>query len=782
MIGNKTGLIKRGVAVGLIALMACVNPMQTLSPVGGGAGSNDVPATESDALTGVPTTAKAAEKADPYVGAVTLAVDKDAATAKQILTDAGYEVIDQDLNEKAGSFWNNLGDQAVYMGIKRTADEKKAIRDMKTMNMLGKYSYSDLEDWVKNNRQSAKESIKPVLVALKEYRANVRNNDMIALPIKEMLDHVTEDDSGKTLGELFLDESCDETDLLKIIVEGNKEVVKAVLYELSMTLEKTEDTWLDRLSVTTKKSLTKEYAQELYGTDQVTGEQKATIEKLMKSEYDEDARKILDRWDEIRSAVAKSISTEEITDEDIKRILEVGFDQAYEEWVERSTVLLDNATVKGLEKIPYNGKTLLDLFKTPRESFARDITRLYPLVAALSPGQRAMLDYVRMDELMTYALMRRNLNEYDEAESILESIKKDINNLTEVSVYEGVDRAMFKDGAAMTSRATDAVKSGSDDLGDQYLNIAKWTGITTAILFGMTVFSLGLSSLALDEYLFFKNRVWTEKELKSQFHEIDVIENAEHLEQNGARFKVLTYAAAVLIVITVATAIAAISSYIAGQKLSHNRKQLPIPTVIVDKDVESDITGFMAYSAVLWNRDRQDDSGRGDRADLNGDAGDQWLALYTTTDKGAGDPILADTLTARTGLNNGETAPDESYSPLTMFGLNSVQNLVDEQYSYNNEVNGIWVWYRKADASATTELIDDTEEGAPEDASTEAEEETDQQEEGVDAASGAAADTTGSNISGGSVALIGTGCAVGGFVIGIICMYFVRRKKEIDIK
>ena len=109
--------IKRGIAVGLIAIMAAINPMQTLQPTGAG--------------TGAPEVAKAAEtdKA-PYIGEVRLAVDKDANTAKQILEGEGYEVIDQDLNEKAGSFWNDLGDQAVFMGIKRTDDESKAIRDM----------------------------------------------------------------------------------------------------------------------------------------------------------------------------------------------------------------------------------------------------------------------------------------------------------------------------------------------------------------------------------------------------------------------------------------------------------------------------------------------------------------------------------------------------------------------------------------------------------------------------------------------------------------------------
>ena len=168
------GIIKRGIAVGLIALMACVNPLQTLSPANGTSTGN------IDALTGLPTEASAAEKSDPYVGEVRLAVDKDAAKAKQILEDAGYEVIDQDLNEKAGSFWNKQGDQAVYLGFKRTADEDKAIRDMKTMNMCGKYSYSDLSKWVKNNRQTAKAKCEPLRIVCDEFKNSVKEGDLIA--------------------------------------------------------------------------------------------------------------------------------------------------------------------------------------------------------------------------------------------------------------------------------------------------------------------------------------------------------------------------------------------------------------------------------------------------------------------------------------------------------------------------------------------------------------------------------------------------------------------------
>ena len=53
-------MIKRGIAIGLMALMACVNPLQTSSP-----------------LNGTVTEARAAEADAPYVGEVRLAVDKN---------------------------------------------------------------------------------------------------------------------------------------------------------------------------------------------------------------------------------------------------------------------------------------------------------------------------------------------------------------------------------------------------------------------------------------------------------------------------------------------------------------------------------------------------------------------------------------------------------------------------------------------------------------------------------------------------------------------------------
>ena len=383
--------IKRGIAVGLIAIMAAINPMQTLQPTGTGAGA--------------PAVAKAAEtdKA-PYIGEVRLAVDDDANSAKQILESDGYEVIDQDLNEKAGSWWNKQGDQAVYMGIKRTDDESKAIKDMKTMNMCGKYSYSDLSNWVKENRETAKEKCEPLRIVIKEFKENINNGDRIAKDSLEALNHIKETDSGKGVGDYILD--CDEEGMVKVLVEGNGDLVASILELLYKGCESKKDTWLERLSVTTKKSITKEYAKELYGKEIVIGSEKAEVEKRMQADYDKTAKKILEKWDTIRDLLVKNDVETEFTKEEQELIDEDKILEFYFETMDTSSKVEKSVLTEALSKIPYNGKSLLQFFSLDKKVFEKDITRLYPMAAALTEGQSRMVEYTSLSDFVQTALTR----------------------------------------------------------------------------------------------------------------------------------------------------------------------------------------------------------------------------------------------------------------------------------------------------------------------------------------------------------------------------------------
>ena len=754
--------IKRGIAVGLIAIMAAINPMQTLQPTGEGA----------------PTVAKAAETdKSPYIEEVRLAVDKDPDKAKQILTDAGYEVVDQNLNDRTGSIWNKQGEQAVYMGFKRTDDEKKAIRDMKTINMLGRYSSSDLDKWIKENRSTAKEKVQPIMVALKEYRANVKKGDPIALQGQKTMNYFKEDDSGKLMGDLLLSEDSDEELLVKIILEGNAGLVANVFEGLATACDETDSTWLERLENLTYKKLVASYAKEVYGTENTSSEEKRHVEKLIESEYDDSAKILLKKWDKLRDAIVEridDISFEDINNE-LLEMLSRGEDAFFR--------LRQNALVENLAKISYSGKSILELFKMKKSVFEKDITKLYPVVAAMSEGQRAMLEYSDPANMAVQSIERQQTRErLKDGEKIeTEEILK-----TPISIYEGVDRGMFQEGAAMTSRAISNQKSSDSFLSDDpyYRAIMVTSGIL-ALFTGIYSIINGCVYRLDEDYKSYKSI----SEIKTDSDKIQKLvgntddlskvanynsgvspEKSEYLKavhHSEMVYEVVLLGAAILL------AIVFTGMYLYEMYEKHNRNQLPIPSVMVDQDVESDAGKLVTYRAVLWNKDRNDDSGRENRADINGDAGEQWLALYTTTDTTMGDPILADSFYTEIGTN--QKIKIDDLVPLMSFGESSAQNL--NMYAYNEGgKSNLWMWYKKAKVENST-LIDDREdtEASPESEAGE----DDDTAEATEADSGEGVTMTASNIGASNNILFALGGGVVGVIIGLFIGLIIRRKKRV---
>ena len=759
---NKKGLIKKGIAVGLIAAMAVVNPMQTLSPINAGA---------------APATAKAAEEgADPYIAEIRLEVNEHADVAIQKLEEAGYETIGQDLNEKAGSFWNDLGDQSVIMGIKRTSDEKKAIRDMKTMNMLGKYSYTGLKERIENNKQKAKETYEKLKTSLAEYSKNYAKKDLGAQTAHDLLNMYREDDSDKLLGDMFLKE-LDEEQIMKLLAEGNLHILANVFKSLSYAVETPDEkgnTWIERLSnVTSYNAVVKQYAKALYGTENVIGEQKAEVEAVVEADLNDVATTLLSNWGETRRIFTSSEDSEEVVE---------GYDGEFEDVLELLDVAESASNVEAVafaKSYSYGKKTVYDYFTVSTATFEKNIKNLYPLAYALSEGQRGMLELTDMGTLVQAALIR-NTDGSSEINDIVEAAQGTIDETEVVSVYAGVDRSIYDDDAAMTSQATanmSADARSQEEAENQKLWL-KGCAIATAILFTLSA-GCALAS-KVSSYMGSSAKSAMNKLFEStgRFAIVDYNTYNEFERKSisgeaySSRFATL---GKVLVVVSIVSAVVTAVQYYRTLHNEYNKKQLPIPEVLVDFDVEGSSGRNVVYHAVKWNRNRDD--GRADRGDLNGDAAREWLALYTTKDEAMGDPILADSIITKVG-DDGVPADvgNSEYAPLTMFGLKTVQNLVDSRYSYNDEVGGIYLWYMKGDASAADELIDDTEEEADEDVSAEADEETG---DAADAASGAAAETTGSHISGGSIVLFVTAGAVGGFIIGVIFMYFIRRKKTV---
>ena len=150
-----------------------------------------------------------------------------------------------------------------------------------------------------------------------------------------------------------------------------------------------------------------------------------------------------------------------------------------------------------------------------------------------------------------------------------------------------------------------------------------------------------------------------------------------------------------LAVFAVLLAVADITMTIIALVKYYNRSHLAIPKYMVDMSYDEDKEKtFISYKGLL-------DTGGEKQGDLNGGGGKQWLAIYATTDEGAGDPILApDGELHNMIVQKKDSAAPLGYSPLHLFGKpNAAQNLTfadgEAGWSFNDDEGGIYLFFER---------------------------------------------------------------------------------------
>ena len=159
---------------------------------------------------------------------------------------------------------------------------------------------------------------------------------------------------------------------------------------------------------------------------------------------------------------------------------------------------------------------------------------------------------------------------------------------------------------------------------------------------------------------------------------------------------------------------------------------------------------------------------------MNGDVGKQWLALYTTKDKAAGEPITAD-LIAQKGSSK---MPTDKNTGIRMFGKTDTVNIVSTEFGYNDKLDGLYTFGKteKADdqskvepTSATTDSSTAESSAADSSSKAAAKEESSSEDENK---------ATGSVVGTGTMAL---SCVVSAAVGALIAFFLVRKKKGDNI-
>ena len=684
----------------------------------------------------------AAEGESPdYISEVKVFIGDYAAAGSEgytILTDENAPV---DLNQDAGGGAGSKGEKAVYLGYKTTKDRNEAITDLALMNMKGGYS---VKDYAYLMQEQMKSQIIPLvngfLATLDEYRENYEAGVPRAVYIHDVLNKFIDDDTGKGLGDLLLNETKYEmgdaaynalsgeekknhADILTIIAQSNGKATLMMENLLTRAADANDTTWLERLETLNYDAL-----------EESTGLPPTDAKKQLAKSYDDSANQILDMWDDLsvellgydeatarvekydvsvyeKALKAMNDVTDDTAEDELRRIVE-DFEKAQTELLAIKADVKTIAIHDALEQIDYEDGTMLDFFMTDSNELADDTTLLYPLAASLTAGQRAGLEFISLKELLVIALT----DEDGYSDDTLDA-------LSEISIYEGVDRDIYDMCAvALTSDAQRAKAFAEKEeersmLSGWSISMLAVTGATflalTGSAIGWGVYASKISTLTktvqgeVDYYnMAFplaRGRKWGKVDAYANNPEWKT--QMETLTARSSLCKGLTIGFGVAMII-----LSGVTAYLTWQDMKeyYNVAFTAIPHYMVD---EKDLITYNKkgekvimknqsayYKAVSCNRSANDEfySVLGTCADMNGDVGKQWLALYSARQE-LMEPILASSLKVVVGKTD---IPAGYETGIHMFGSDAAFNLNSSLYDWANDAPSVYIYFKTDDAAA----------------------------------------------------------------------------------
>ena len=694
-----------------------------------------------------------AETHPDYVGEVKIFFG-DYSTAEAegytLLKDGSNPV---DLNQNAGGGLGSKGDKAVYLGYKTTKNRSEAITDLALMNMKGGYDVAEYEAMFDTYIKSQINPLADKFIAMiKEYRQNISRshpNSIHAYYSRNILDKFIDDDTGKGLGQLFLNETKYEmgldaynalsdsqkkgvADLITILAQSNGKATLTIANLLARACDTNETTWVERFQKITYDDLVEQ-------TGLVPTDARKQLAKL----YDDGAQQILDMWDTLAedlngydSAVKKAegadLETARLELENQAKVIRAlkkleanddrirGYVRAYEEYmaeyIETMTAIQTVCVYEYLENEEYGDGTMLDFFLRPSDEV--DTDEIYPLVASLTPGQQAGLSFISIKELVSMTIIDNE--EYENAE---------YDFIDEVSIYEGVDRGIYEPGGvALTS---DARRAGVTEEMEERSMFSTWT-ISMMTVTGIATVALAVSAAgwienavkvsqieakiaatpmtygASDTFLMIDGeQVFQAEELSSEEIALKFNSGLDRFTAASKLCRGLTIGLGIAVII-----LAGVTTYMTWQdmKAYYNVEFSPIPHYMVD---EKDIIGYNSkgekvmlknqsayYKAVECNRTESDEFYKvlGNHADMNGDVGSQWLALYSVK-KELMEPILASSLRVVVGKAD---VPAGYTTGIHMFGTDAAFNLNNPYYDWANDAPSVYVYFQTDDTAAST--------------------------------------------------------------------------------
>ena len=347
-----------------------------------------------------------------YLSDLKMAEANTADEAKKLLTDAGYTVLDKNLNPG--------GSKAVYLGYMKSKNVDDAITDVRVMNMKGGFNVSDYETIFEEAMDTYSSEVNNIRVAAKEFAENYKAGKKEALNAYRQLNYYyVENDKGvKTnMGDYMLNFPETNEGFADILLKGNPNILNNIRILLSMGVADGGDL-IERI----KASVADE---SVYTKDKYYDKAKELTGKI---------QQLLKMIDEARAEIEEIEADPDMTQEEKELAL----------ILPQYTLSLILSLDVVLKSIPCGDTNYSDYFASTADP---DYKKLYPFVDAMTEGQRAMAVSGQVHSVLVY-------NAVEMSDEELEAELTELEETYEPkSVYFGTDMNLLEGAVAVTSDA-----------------------------------------------------------------------------------------------------------------------------------------------------------------------------------------------------------------------------------------------------------------------------------------------------------------------------------------
>ena len=597
--------------------------------------------------------------------------------AKNLLTNAEYEILDKNLNPG--------GDKAVYLGYKKSTNVDDAITDIKVMNMKGGFNISDYETIFEEAMDTYSSDVNNLRVAAKEFAENYKAGKKEAqLAYRQLNYYYVENDKGvKTnMGDYMLNFPSDNKDFADILLKGNPNILDNICILLSMGVADGGDL-IERIKAATKN-------EEVY----------------TKAKYFDNAKELADKIQQLKKMLSDA-KTE---------IDEINADTEMTEAEKDAALLMPQYIVTLLlgfdvilETIPCGDTNYSDYFDTTTDV---DYKLLYPFVDAMTEGQRAMAVSGQIHSVLVYNAVEMN---DEELEAQLAETEKDYEPL---SVYFGTDMNLLEGAVGVTSDALrEEAATGNNWFACFTGNMAG--DITISSLFGVGGIALmGISAHFLkQQYAIATTKLSNLENYTLWYNNNEIAVRLNQLksgaisqksydeaiskfvsENNAINAKITVSTSKVVlssIGVAVGVAMIAFSIYSIVQIVDkYNPSYTKIPSNMVDTVATDNGSRYINYTVV--NSLYQDGDKTAEKpGDTNAYDGKQWNAIYYTKSFEAGKCMTSTGYFIDSAENFGK------YTPVAAFGTKNCYDL--NLFNDNENTENIFVAFGNSNNKKSAE-------------------------------------------------------------------------------